>query len=224
MKDLKYTLQSFFFFLYIDEPFEWTKIGPGPDNVYFKSQNPYNYAAAKEYCNRQGDKKSTGNSTHASQLWYFDNTTKKLINKDKFWTSDPNVTWNIADKPNHRHNNMVSIQKITEKKELKIQPDDDNTTTNIPKEKGVIKKAGDALKKVAKKIYNYVVAFGQGNDVGVLGDGKEQLWKKTVEPSSGGYFTLENLEAQKVLTAVDGSFQLRSTFLLLVQPVKKWLN
>ena len=220
MKDLKYTLQLFFFFLYIDEPFEWTKIGPGPDNVYFKSQNPYNYAAAKEYCNRQGDKKSTGNSTHASQLWYFDNTTKKLINKNEFWTSDPNVTWNIADK----RNNMVSIQKITEKKDLKIPPDDDSTTTNISKEKGVIKKAGDALKKVAKKIYNYVVAFGQGNDVGVLGDGKEQLWKKTVEPSSGGYFTLENPEAQKVLTAVDGSFQLRSTFLLLVQPVKKWLN
>ena len=220
MKDHKYTLQSFFF-LYIDEPFEWTKIGPGPDDVYFKSQNPYNYTQAKEYCNRQGDMKSTGVGTHASQLWKFDNTTKKLINKFGRWTSDPNVTWNIIDKPR----NMVSIQKITEEKDSKFPPDDDKSTTNIPKKKGIVKTVKDTVKKGVKKIKSLFVGVlgGEGiggNNVGVLPDGKKQLWKKTVEPS--GYFTLEDdTEADKFLTADNGGLQLRGMFILFTQPVKK---
>ena len=74
--------------------------------------------------------KSTGVGTHASQLWYFDNTTKKLINKFGRWISDPNVTWNVIDKPN----NMVSIQKITEEKDSKF-PSDEKRSSRMYKQK-----------------------------------------------------------------------------------------
>ena len=58
--------------------------------------------------------------------------------------------------------------------------------------------------------------FAEGNSVGVIPDGKEQLWIKTVEPSSGGYFILENQSTEKVLTAVNASrFQLEGMFLLV---------
>ena len=112
------TIQSHFTISYTDEPFVWAKLhgeNVGRENVYFKSQTPYNYTEAKEYCNRQGDLKSTGvgTSTHASQLWNFNNTTKTL--KNKIWTSDPGVTWNIIEKGKDANgNNLVSIQKITE--------------------------------------------------------------------------------------------------------------
>ena len=99
---------------YIDEPFVWAKLhdeNDGQENVYFKSQTPYKYTEAKEYCNRQGDLKSTqgdlkstGEGTHVSQLWNFNSTTKTL--KNKIWTSVPNVTWDIIPKAN----NKVSIQ------------------------------------------------------------------------------------------------------------------
>ena len=92
---------------YIDEPFVWAKLhdeNDGQENVYFKSQTPYKYTEAKEYCNRQGDLESTGVGTHVSQLWNFNSTTKTL--KNKIWTSVPNVTWDIIPKAN----NKVSIQ------------------------------------------------------------------------------------------------------------------
>ena len=53
------------------------------------------------------------------------------------------------------------------------------------------------------------------NDIGsgdtVVPGGEEQVWKKTDQPSSGGYFTLENTDSGKVLTAVNGSFQVKGT-------------
>ena len=103
---------------YIDEPFVWAKLhdeNDGQENVYFKSQTPYKYTEAKEYCNRQGDLKSTqgdlkstGEGTHVSQLWNFNSTTKTLKNKN--WMSAPNVTWKIRNEGS----NKVSIQNKME--------------------------------------------------------------------------------------------------------------
>ena len=38
------------------EPFQWTKIQWTKENeeVYYMSQNPYNYSEANDYCNQQG--------------------------------------------------------------------------------------------------------------------------------------------------------------------------
>ena len=50
----------------------------------------------------------------------------------------------------------------------------------------------------------------------------DQLWTKKDEPSSGGYFTLEDPKSEKLLTAVDASsFELRGMFLLLRQRPEK---
>ena len=68
----------------IDEPFEWQKLADvnGQEAVYFKTQNPYTYSEAIQYCNRQEiDEKLTEVGIHSSQLWKFDETTKTLINK-----------------------------------------------------------------------------------------------------------------------------------------------
>ena len=41
----------------------------------------------------------------------------------------------------------------------------------------------------------------------------DQLWTKKDEPSSGGYFTLEDPKSEKLLTAVNASFfELRGMF------------
>ena len=105
---------------YIDEPFEWAKLhdeNDGQENVYFKSQTPYNYTDAKEYCNRQGDLKSTGVGTHASQLWKFHEINGTLINKEGLWRSDPNITWNIIEKGN----NKVLIEKTIEEQDYVLR-------------------------------------------------------------------------------------------------------
>ena len=50
--------------------------GDQDQTVYFKSQNPYTYTEAIQYCNRQEiDEKSTGVGIHPSQLWKFNQTT-----------------------------------------------------------------------------------------------------------------------------------------------------
>ena len=210
----------------------WAKLhdeNDGQENVYFKSQTPYNYTEAKEYCNRQGDMKSTGVGTHNSQLWNFNSTANTL--KNKIWTSDPDITWNIIDKGNNR----VSIQKIIEEKDSNIPPDDNKNTTNIQKEQGVVGKTLDnGFKKVAKMVTYIVGAFGyNGNNVGARSEGEEQIWRplwgpqlwiRKYEPSSGGYFTLEDPKSEKLLTAVNASFfALRGMFLLLRHRVEKGL-
>ena len=70
------SLESLVFSPNTVEPFEWTRQkNGGPEDVYFKSQNPYTYTKAKEYCSRQGGLKSTGVSgIHPSQLWRFNQT------------------------------------------------------------------------------------------------------------------------------------------------------
>ena len=96
----KHTLESFVFCPNIDEPFEWTRKSGGPEDVYFKTQNPYTYTQAKDYCNRQGDSNSTGVGIHSSQLWMlFENGTLK--NKQNIWKSKKNVRWNIVRKPSN---------------------------------------------------------------------------------------------------------------------------
>ena len=41
---------------------------------------------------------------------------------------------------------------------------------------------------------------------------EEQVWKQTSYPDNPDYFTLENMDSDKVLTAVNGSLQLEGMF------------
>ena len=109
------------------------------------------------------------------------------------------------------------------------KPDDNKNTTNIQKERGGEK---TFFKEVAKMVTYIVGAFGS-NRVGEIPEGQDQvggytwgpqLWTKKDEPSSGGYFTLEDPKSEKLLTAVNESaFALRGMFLLLKERVEKWL-
>ena len=110
----KHTLESFVFCPNIDEPFEWTRKSGGHEDVYFKSQNPYTYTQANNYCHRQGDSNSTGEGIHSSQLWMLSNGTLK--NKEKIWTSKKNVRWQIVPKdPNNPYLVTISGEKVPEK-------------------------------------------------------------------------------------------------------------
>ena len=71
--------------------------------MYFKSQNPYTYTEAKNYCNRQNlsDPNSTGVGIHSSQLWMLtrrNGTGHTLKNKLNIWKSKKNVIWEINHK------------------------------------------------------------------------------------------------------------------------------
>ena len=114
--------------------------------MYFKSQNPYTYTEAKNYCNRQNlsDPNSTGVGINSSQLWTLANNGEHntLINKLNIWKSETNVTWELEYKdpkacpgfpkptpPGVRCvsvSGMFSGEKITETK----NPNDDKKKTN----------------------------------------------------------------------------------------------
>ena len=110
-------------------------------------------------------------------------------------------------------------------KDSNVPPGDNKNTTNM---------ANSVFKKIAKMVTYIVGAFGyNGNNVGAFSEGEEhvwrprwgpQLWTKKDEPSSGGYFTLEDPKSENLLTAVNASvFALRGMFLLLRQIVEKGL-
>ena len=104
----KHTLESLVLSSNIDEPFEWQILADNngnEPNVYFKSQNPFTYTDAKEYCSKgsQGGLKATEVGTHSSQLWMFNQTNGvmgTLINKGSIWKSPEKVTWKMEEKEN----------------------------------------------------------------------------------------------------------------------------
>ena len=116
----------------IDEPFEWQKLNVnGQKAVYFKSQNPYTYSEAIQYCNRQEiDEKSTGVGIHSSQLWKFDKTTETLINKQGIWTSPKDVTWDIKRLDNWKDNKgKIGYKVAVSVKKTNIPLDDNKKAT-----------------------------------------------------------------------------------------------
>ena len=197
--------------------------------MYFKSQNPYTYTEAKNYCNRQNlsDPNSTGEGIHSSQLWMLRNGTLK--NKLNIWKSEKNVLWKIEYKDRHDPDcpdfpksappgvDCVSVsgmflgEKITEKKD----PNDDNKKTNN-EEKGLLEtakeKAEDFWSYLVNKTKKFWLRLDDTDTKIAIPGTKEQVWKKTDLRDYPGYFTLENMASDKVLTDVNGSLQLKGMF------------
>ena len=98
----------------------------GNVDVYFKSQNPYTYTEAKEYCNRQGGLKATEVGTHRSQLWRFNQTTGTLINKG-IWKSPKNVIWKMVEK--NATIFVLSGKKIPKIKDINVTIDANKKAT-----------------------------------------------------------------------------------------------
>ena len=195
----------------IDEPFEWTKIKGGSEDVYFKSQMMYTYTDAKEYCNRQKiGEKSSGVGIHSSQLWKYNESTETLINKEGIWTSPKDVKWNFEKKGNI-FNYFISVTKKPEKK-------DNKTATSNSKEQVLVE---NDTNKGLEMVWSHQVDEGkfwlfwnENNGRKVVTSKKaKQRWKKSKQANSGDYFTLEITDAGKFLTAANGSLQIRGTCL-----------
>ena len=201
--------------------------------MYFKSQNPYTYTEAKNYCNRQNlsDSNSTGVGIHSSQLWTLTRNDSRytLKNKLNIWKSETDVIWEIEYKERHDpkacpgfpkpappgvecvsvSGRLVSGEKNPEKKDTN---DDNKDTKN--KEKGIVEKAKDFWSywtDRAKKFWLRLDDSDSDNKIAIPGE-KEQVWKKTDLRDYPGYFTLENMDSDKVLTDVNGSLHLKGMF------------
>jgi hypothetical protein len=201
--------------------------------VFFKSQNPYTYTEAKNYCNRQNlsDPNSTGVGIHSSQLWTLANNGKHntLKNKLNIWKSETNVTWELEYKERHDpkacpgfpkpalpgvdcvsvSGRLVSGEKNPEKKDTN---GDNKNTKN--KEKGVLEKAKDFWSHWVDRAKKFWLRLGDSDgDTKIAIPGKkEQVWKKTDLRDYPSYFTLENMDSDKVLTDVNGILQLKGMF------------
>ena len=200
--------------------------------MYFKSQNPYTYTEAKNYCNRQNlsDSNSTGVGIHSSQLWTLTRNDSRytLKNKLNIWKSEKNVIWEIEHKnrddsvacpgfPKSASSEVecVSVsgrnsgEKISEKKD----PNGDLGKTDN-KDKGLLEKAKDFWsywEDRAKKFWLGLDDTDSDTKIAIPGK-EEQVWKKTDLRDYPGYFTLENMDSDKVLTDVNGMLQLKGMF------------
>ena len=149
-----------------------------------------------------------------------------LINKLNIWKSEENVTWKIEHKnkanpeacpgfPNPAPpqvacvsvSGMVSGEKIAEEKDL--NGDDKKTNNN---EKGPLEKAKDFWSYWVDKAKKFWLRLDDTDTQIAIPGKEEQVWKQTSYPDNPDYFTLENMDSDKVLTAVNGSLQLKGMF------------
>ena len=226
--NIKHTLEALFS-PNIDEPVEWQKLVTKATGevVYFKSQNPYTYTEAKEYCNRQEiGEKSTRVGTHPSQLWKFNQTDGTLKNEEGIWTSPKDISWEMQ-KSNTQvgaYNVWISgTKKNLEKKDSSVTPDDNKKATNKSEEQGILKAGIEKINSVWSDLVDawdtakgsFWLRWEETDDrTNTVFPGKkpDKKWIKS-EPNSRGYFTLQYPGTEKFLTATDnGSLQIRGMY------------